>query len=183
MKKLYILLFCLLIGFPSLAGWEVVEEVDSMTDEMKKFVVVRNDDGHAFILYLGSEKLSIWANFSLSDKSLNQIDSERLIMVRIDKNKPLDVYETKKIGKTFLKALLMIENYYKEDYGSKDFSKNYEWNPKWVNFVIEREDVERIIQGKKLLVRYYLPVGGYKETSFMIEGGEDAIRQVIDIGV
>ena len=177
MKKLHILLFCLLIGFPSLAGWEVVEEVDSMTDEMKKFVVIRNDDGHAFFLYLGSEK-RIWAIFSMSDKSLNQIDSERLMMVRIDKNEPIDI-QWRRETILMVKSLPGVESLKEIVFLAFD----YEWNPKWVSFVIKREDVKRIIQGKKILVRYYLPAGGYKETSFMIEGGEDVIRQVIDIGV
>ena len=177
MKKLYILLFCLLIGFPSLAGWEVAEEVDSMTDEIKKFVVIRNDDGHDFFLYIGPKK-RIWANFSLSDKSLNQIDSKGLMIVRIDKNEPINIQKRR--------ADVLMAKRHPEIPVLKELvflAFDYEWNPKWVNFVIEREDFKTIVQGKKLLVRYYLPAGGYKETSFMIEGGEDAIRQVIDIGV
>ena len=48
----------------------------------------------------------------------------------------------------------------------------YEWKPKWVNFLIwhgkEDEgianDFVQLMEGQKVVFRYYLSIGGYKDT-------------------
>jgi phosphoribosylformylglycinamidine (FGAM) synthase-like amidotransferase family enzyme len=65
----------------------------------------------------------------------------------------------------------------------------YEWEPKWVNFLIwhgnENEsiakDLVHLMKGKRVVFRYYLSTGGHKDTSFTLKGSVSAITSAIGI--
>ena len=158
------------------AQWQYEENVAVMTDETKRRAVVVNEKGHSFSVYRVSEGEHVWANFSISSDSFDQIDSDKPPMLRVDKHAPLDLQEVKKLG-----ALLDSLEHVK--------GSSYQWEPKWVNFLIWHGDVQQglaafliqVMQGEKLTVRYYLPTGGYKDTVFSLVGSAPVIAQALDI--
>ncbi len=155
----------------SLAEWHVDQEIDSMTDETTKTATVKNESGHSFSIYHPSKDGPIWATFALAAGNFDQIDSQKPPVYRVDKNKPFNL------------ALL------KGPMAAKLGLHLYEWEPKWINFQIggwRGEDrlatpLIHLMTGQKILFRYYLSTGGYKETSFTLAGAPTSIAEAIGI--
>ena len=92
-------------------------------------------------------------------------------MYRVDRNEPVNLERMKKTHKMGLGI------------------QAYEWEPKWVNFLMwhgkEDEgianDLVQIIQGDTIVFRYYLTTGGSKDTSFTLNGAASAISEAIGI--
>lgn len=168
-NKVIFALFGLVVSVQVLADWKVTERIDAMTDKLKKTAQVTNDQGQSFSVYRADDG-SVWCNFALSDKNFEQIDSEHRPAYRIDKNDLVDLNE----GATMSERLGI---------------HNYEWKPKWVNFLIwhgiENEGLslrlKGMMSGKQLLIRYYVVGGGYKDTSFDLVGAGKAITTALGI--
>ena len=154
----------------AIADWTVNTSVDAMTDEKKKVAIVKNDLGHTFSIYRISKGGAVWGNFSLSDKMFDQVDWKKPPIYRIDKNKPIDLSSMKKLQDTF-------------------GVQAYSWEPKWVNFLIWHgkedegisENIVNLMEGEKVVFRYYLSTGGYKDTTFTLKGAAPAISEAIGI--
>lgn len=171
MKKLLLtLIFCFCIQSVATAEWTVETRIDAMTDEVKKTARVENELGHTFSVYRISEGGAVWGNFALSEGMYDQVDWQKPPLFRIDKNEPIDLADIREIQK-----MVGI--------------KTYEWEPKWVNFQIwhgkEEEGIGKtlvqLMEGETVVFRYYLSTGGYKDTSFSLEGAASAIAEAIGI--
>jgi len=141
-----------------------------MTDETRKSAVVINEDGHSLSIYRHSSG-AVWANFSLSSKSFDQLAPQKPPVFRIDKNEPHDVLLEKRL----------------QEMGSG--VQAFAWEPKWVNFLVwhgkEAEGrskmLNELMQGTSVVFRYYLFTGGYKETTFSLSGAGPAIPEALGI--
>jgi hypothetical protein len=150
---------------PVTAQWQVSREVDSMTDKKIVIANVKNDSGYTLSIYRDDKSGNVFANFKLPEGSLEQISPDKALIYRIDKHEALDLQ--------YLKGLQAIIG-----------GNSYEWQPKWVNFLFATSDskdrsIIQLFQGSNLLVRYYLPSGGYEETSFSLAGARDAITEAV----
>jgi hypothetical protein len=139
--------------------WVVTETKDAMTDEVRRAAVVTNKDGFTFSVYrLGAD---IWANFAIPNSDSAQLDAEKLIVYRVDdwvaKRLTDRVAERPKI----------------------------EVQPKWVNWRIGTHgspDVWLTLRqfpgGRRLVVRFYLFTGGWRDTEFTLTGAREALAYV-----
>lgn len=165
MRVPVILLSLLLTATNSLAAWQVTTNKDSMTDEIKQSATVINEDGHLLSVYRHPNG-SVWVNFSLASRSLDQLAPQQPPLFRIDKNVPQKVYQER-------------------GHGSQIFA----WEPKSVTFIIwhgkevegRSETLNQLMQGTSLVFRYYLFTGGYKETTFSLSGAGPAIAEALGI--
>jgi hypothetical protein len=172
-KMLFVIMLFVFYCYPVFVhgAWEVRIEQDSMTDKTKKSAYVRNSDDHQLTIYRISDGGVVWCNFRLSNNSFDQISSEKLPIYRVDKNEPVDLSGLKGLHNPRLGMNL------------------YEWEPKWINFVLwhgkEKDgwskDLINFMEGQSIVFRYYLPTGGYKETTFSLDGAASSIAKAIDI--
>lgn len=171
MKAVVILFLALSFQSLALAEWKVTERVDAMTDEVKRTAIVKNNEGHSFSIYRISKGGAVWGNFALSERRFDQVDWGNPPMYRVDKNKSVSLEKMKKTQELFPNI------------------QAYEWEPKWVNFLIwhGKEDegiadnLVQIMEGNKIVFRYYLSTGGYKDTFFTLKGSTSAISEAIGI--
>ena len=166
----------LLIYSTAYADWKVITTTDAITDKVEKSAIVKNELGHSFSIYSIEPGGAVWGNFALSEEVIDQIDSKKPPIYRIDKNEPADLSSAKK-RQELQKEIGII------------MSQTYSWNPKWVNFAIWHgnedegiaEKLVEVMEGEKILFRYYLSTGGYKETTFDLKGADKAISEAIGI--
>ena len=171
MKRLLVFIVCLFVHSIATADWRIYERVDAMTDEVKKTAIVRNELVHTFSIYRLSEGGPVWGNFALSEGMCDQVDWEKPPIYRVDKNEPTNLARIKRLQEMGLGI------------------QTYEWKPKWVNFLIwhgkEDEgianDLVQLMEGQKVVFRYYLSIGGYKDTSFTLKGAASTISEAIGI--
>ena len=159
----------------TLADWRVGQKVDPITDEVRTIAFVENEQGHTFSVYRIPGAAAVWGNFALSDKKMEQLDDKKPPVFRIDKHKPHDLNDAKRTQEILTRL--------NSDTGT------YEWTPKWVNFLIWHGKPEEgltdklieLMEGQKLIVRYYLFTGGYKDTAFTLKGSAPAIADAAGI--
>jgi hypothetical protein len=171
MRGLLVFMIGLSIHAVALADWRIDERIDTMTDEVKKTAFVKNEYGHKFSIYRISKDGTVWGNFALSDGTFDQVDWEKTPIYRVDKNEPTNLARMKQT----------------QDMGLGIHA--YEWEPKWVNFLLwhgkEDEgianDLVQLMEGEKVAFRYYLSTGGYKDTTFSLKGAATAISGAIGI--
>lgn len=155
----------------SLAAWQVTTIKDSMTDETRRTAVVVNENGHSLSVYRQPSG-TVWANFSLASKSVDQLTLQKPPVFRIDKNEPNDVVDQKR-----LQAI------------SASGIQAFAWEPKWINFLVwhgeeahgRSKTLNELMQGTSAVFRYYLFTGGYKETTFSLQGARPAIAEALGI--
>lgn len=152
------------------AAWSYLEKTDSITDEINRTAIVKNSNGDEFAIYMVEDK--VWALFKISNNSMDILSTTNLPVIRIDKQKPID-----------LKQIKSFEDLYKNDTYKRKFVIE---SPKFINFSFWGGSIDRIcgnladlIHGEKLIVRYWLFTGGYKEVIFDITGGSDAILKAV----
>jgi len=166
-----VLVVALTIPATSWADWRVVERIDAMTDEVRKSAIVDNDHGHSFSVYRLSAGGPVWGNFSLSERKFDQVDWEKPPMYRVDRHEPVNLKRMKDMHEMGLGI------------------QAYEWEPKWVNFLIWHgkeeegiaENLVELMEGEKVVFRYYLSTGGYKDTAFPLSGAAAAISTAVGI--
>lgn len=175
MVKSFLLAAAALVIFGTAeAKWEFHEEIDAMTDENKKSAVVLNDSGHKLSIYRIPETGQVWANFQISSQSTDQLDPELPPKLRIDKNEPIDLANTRTTDE-FLRRY--------------EVGAAFDWKPKWVNFLIWHGQYEeglskiliQLMTGENAVVRYYLFTGGYKDTRFSLANAATSISQALMI--
>lgn len=169
--KTTFVIFIILLFNQSLlcAEWEIKREVDSMTDEEEISAVLFNGEGYKLRLYT-LDSGEFFCTFALPADSLEAISHTQAPMYRIDKNEPHD---------------LNLDVKFQEMTGKKTL---YQQEPKWCNFILsikldKVEDIfgglEQFAKGNKIVFRYWLFTGGYKETSFIISGADKVIPEVL----
>ena len=175
--KTIFLLFIILQYNQSLchAKWKIEKEVDSMTDKKTTSAVLFNDEGYKLRLYT-LDSGEFFCAFALPADSLDVLSHSQAPMYRVDKNIQQDLNSLAE----------MQENFIKSDIPAKLYSHE----PKWCNFVlsaVEKKNrdtisgwvLEEFAKGEKIVFRYWLFTGGYKETSFSISGADKAILEVL----
>lgn len=148
-------------------SWSLKVSTDAMTDQERRIAVTSNAQGHSLSVYRVASG-QVWMNFRLSDETLDLISGEKLIDYRIDKHKVISLADFQSLRR----------------YGVI----TAEWEPKWVNFLVwhgkESEgygQIAHMLDGSRLLVRYYLASGGYKDTNFSLIGAGPVIADAIGI--
>lgn len=172
MHRLLFGLGILLMVTTASASWNVETEADAMTDEIKKSAVVVNAQGNSLTIYRHPSG-AVWANFSLSKGSMDQLSPQKPPVFRVDKNEPQDVAKEKRLQEMGVGI------------------QAYAWEPKWVNFLIwhgkesegRSKTLDQLMQGKTIVFRYYLFTGGYRETEFSLDGAGTVIASALGIGV
>lgn len=149
------------------AEWQFEQFVDSMTDEQISIARVTSEDNHHIQIYSPSNSRSVWMTFSVDDASFDQIDPEKLIILRADSH---DAFK--------LDGHKLIEEISNDDM--------LEWDPQNVDVKVLADDAQRPVKsgflfdlatGERLRVRFYLASGGYEETTFSLEGAGSTIRK------
>jgi len=172
MQRILFGLFLLMQIATAHASWNVETKTDSMTDEIKKTAKIVNAEGHSLSVYRLPSG-AVWANFSLSNQSLDQLSPQKPPAFRVDKNEPHDIADEKRLQEMGV--------------GVQAFA----WEPKWVNFLIwhgkesegRSKTLDQLMQGKSVVFRYHLFTGGYKETTFSLDGAGPAIASALGISV
>lgn len=172
MQRLLLGLFFLTVMSIASASWKVETRTDSMTDQTNKYAYVINEQGHSFSLYRYPNG-TVWANFSLSNGSIDQLSSQKPPLFRVDKNEAHEVSNDKLLQEMGVDI------------------QTYAWEPKWVNFLIwhGKEDegrsktLSQLMHGKTVVFRYHLFNGGYKETTFSLDGAGPAIAKALEISL
>lgn len=148
---------------PSFAGWSVETHKDSMTDKIISTAVCTNSGGYSLKVYR-VDGGAVMLTFRLPDNSFDVLDA-RLPIFRIDKNEPEDSEELSK---------LVPENFQRE--------------PKWASWVIfhgegapNRGTLRDLMDGTRMVLRYFLFTGGFKETSFSLVGAKRTIASAIGV--
>ncbi len=173
-KTTFVIFIILLLNQSLLcAEWEIKREVDSMTDEEKISAVLFNGEGYKLKLYT-LDSGEFFCTFSLPADSLDVLSHSQSPIYRVDKNEPCDLNLQAKWQKKLNE--MGIE------------TKMYQQEPKWCNFNLSRkldkvEDIggalEEFAKGERIVFRYWLFTGGYKETSFIISGADKVISEVL----
>jgi len=154
----------------SAVGWRVERKIDSMTDKELKSAYVENEDGHSLKVWQ-KEDGEVWATFRLADRS-GDVFGDTLPLMRIDKNEPDD-----------LESLVRLERLLAELHQPSEPRVVRE--PKWLHFLLAASDVSpttpttnlfQWMHGQRMVVRYYLFTGGFKETTFTLAGAKAAIE-------
>ena len=172
MRALLLLLLLVATRASAQNTWRVVTDTDALTDKVKRSATVVNAGGNTLSVYRGPGDAA-WVLFSLSPSSLDLLSPRRAPIYRIDKNEPKDLEPNRRLTEQGLGVDL------------------YQWEPKWVNFRIwhGREDegrgvdLQEMMAGRSIVFRYALPTGGYKETTFSLEGAGPVIAEALGISV
>lgn len=156
-KVLFIALIYISTAVSAFGQWSVVSSVDAMTDEKKLSATTKNEAGYRMQIYRIKNNGPVWINFEIPTNTTDMFASKPL-MYRIDKNKPYTVDLTNSLAKFGI--------------------VNSEWNPKWVNFLVwhgkessgSSPILSELMQGKKLVFRYGVATGGFKDVEFDLVG-------------
>ncbi len=167
---LAVLIAGLLLPLVAGAGdWKLRVTTDAMTDQERRMAAATNADGHRLSVYR-IKSGEVWMNFSVSDRSLDLISPDKLISYRIDKREPTHLQEHTRMARLGIVT--------------------YEWEPKWVNFLLwhgkeneGRGEIQHLMDGSSMLVRYYLSTGGYKDAIFSLDGAGPVIADALGIKV
>ncbi len=156
-----------LVVFAAVGHWVVTEYRDSVTDEVGHGAVVTNEDGFTFSVYtLGAD---IWGSFTIPPSDAAQLDGEKLIVYRVDDYPPT----TQEF------------NRFREQETHKHL---IDAQPKWVNWYIGPRGslfVQKMLRqlqgGQRLIVRFYLFTGGWRDTEFALVGAREALAVVAGV--
>ena len=167
-KLLFIVLIYISTAVNAFGQWSVVSTVDNMTDEKKISAISKNEAGYRMQVYRIKNNGPVWINLEIPSSTTDMFATKPL-MYRIDKNKPHTVDLTNSLAKFGIVSS--------------------EWNPKWVNFLVWHGNeksgsspiLSELMQGNKLLFRYGMATGGFKDVEFDLVGAEEAIKNAINI--
>jgi hypothetical protein len=169
------LLLALLLAATPVFGqgvWRLTAETDAMTDKVKRSASTVNSQGHELSVYRGPNNAA-WVLFSLGKSSFDTLSPKQGPMYRVDKLQPHDLDTDRRMTGRGLGLDL------------------YRWEPRWINFSIwhgkEAEGrsvkLKELMSGQTAVFRYYLGTGGYKETSFSLEGAGPVIAEALGISL
>ncbi len=155
-----LLAFTAALSAASASAWEVLSHVDAITDAEVRRARVENAEGHTLTVFRQPSG-DVEAIFRLSGRTPDQLSSRQLPIARVDKHQPIDITALRGKG---LAA----------------------WEPKWVHFVIGRREspdkasiLRTMMDGQRIVVRYFLFTGGYRDTVFSLQGAREAIASAI----
>lgn len=161
-----------LVLFTTTAGaWTLQESVDAMTDKVTRRIVATASDGSTLTLLRKSDK-SVWGYIKLT--GTNQFMVNERLMMRIDKDKPLEYNEdfqkmTAKVGKPL---------------------QLWEWNPSLIGFRIWHGVpaqgcgvVKRLMESSSVLVRYHPNQSLTRDIEFSTESNRNLIGVALGLDI
>ncbi|MBV2092201.1 MAG: hypothetical protein KUF72_15080 [Candidatus Thiodiazotropha sp. (ex Ctena orbiculata)] len=172
MRGFFSLLFLLFISLVAPADWIIEKNSNSSpTNTLDEMAIVKNGLGDSFSLYRISDSGEVWANFTISKDFTDPADWNTPPMLRIDSNKPISLSRQKD-----LQVMGVAVDAYK-------------WRQDQLEFLIwhgkESEGLSdtmvQIMEGKELVVRYYLSRGRYRESSFPLTEAKTTITSALAI--
>lgn len=151
--------------------WSISEITDAMTDVVTRIAETVNADGHQFKIWRASDG-RVWAGFRLSETSAHVLGTT-LPMYRVDKLEAEQVKDLGAIGPPGTQAIL---------------GEMVNAAPRWVHWVVFHGEgpansgtLRNIMDGEKLVVRYFPAGGGYLETEFLLSGAALSVAEAIGI--
>ncbi len=127
--------------------------------EVRVSAMTINEDGASLSVYKVRDG-SVWANFTLPRSSTDVLASNRYPLYRVDKRAPRDLDRERTLPRLV-----------------RDYAPAAVREPKWINFRLwigstpaRSEELIEMMEGSTVVFRYYLFTGGYKETSFALNG-------------
>lgn len=152
-----------------IADWEYVERHDAMTDELLRRARTRNSAGFELRIFRVTSG-AIHALFRVPDSSTEVLDATRYPMYRIDQHDATDLERFRLVAELLDEPPVFAE-------------------PKWVQFLLwhgsdpypESGTLHNLIHGQRILFRYYLFTGGYKETAFSLDGSHEAVVRALEL--
>jgi len=166
-------LFLAFLSSSYAAGWSVKSEVDLMTNERMRQAQTVNASGHSLQVYRlndGAKAIS----FRLSEQSPD-VFGDKAPMMRVDKMKPFD-----------FELIVDLDRMKRVTFNRSSIVVTYRAEPKWFSAVVymgknipARGPIHDLVTGKNVVVRYSLSTGEYKETSFSLDGANEAITEAI----
>jgi hypothetical protein len=167
--KLHFVAMFLATGVASAADWSLKQSTDAMTDAVRKEAFVTNTEGDKFTIIRRNDG-SVWGYFQLA--GLNQFSVGERLMLRVDKNKPVEFNEdfeklTRQLGRPI---------------------EAWEWNPGLIGFRLwhGKSDegcglVHQLYNGSQLIIRYHPNSSTERDVVFPLGGNHDAIAKAIDL--
>ncbi|MCG7973885.1 MAG: hypothetical protein JAZ16_02345 [Candidatus Thiodiazotropha taylori] len=171
MKRFFSLLPLLIISFVSPADWKVDKINNNTSKTADSIAIVNNGQGDSFSLYRISNKGEVWARFKLYGDFTDAADWNTPPMLRIDNNKPISLSRQKD-----LQVMGVGVDAYKGQQGQVEFLI---WHGKESEGL--SDSLAQIMDGNKLIVRYFLSSGGHKESTFPLTDAETAISRALKI--
>lgn len=145
------------------ADWTVEKRVDSMTDREIRLAVSTNAEGFLLQFYRNTDN-SVWATFRLPDTGSDVLGSDAPVY-RVDKHPPTTIGPQSPL-----------------------LPSSFEVKPKWLNWLVfhgdgpaNRGTLRDIMEGTRVIFRYFLFTGGYKETSFSLVGAKAVIADALGV--
>lgn len=156
------------------AEWEIIKNVDSLTDEETKNAELYNDEGYTLGLCMiqinvGKIKDMMACNIFLPTYPHDTISpTAEAPIYRVDKNKAHDLNDCR-----------VFEEDFKKTFGYS--VKVYIQGSNYFSFLFTHPNqAQEFAKGKKLLFRYWLSKNSsYKETTFFISGADKAISEIL----
>lgn len=153
----------------TIGSWQYVERVDAMTDEVLRFAQTRNAEGFELRIFR-VESGKVHGLFRVPNASADILSSERWPMYRVDQHEAVDLERSRSIAGLLDEPPVIHE-------------------PKWIQFLIwhgsdsypDSGTLSRLMHGERLVVRYHLFTGGYKETVFSLAGAHDVIVRALEL--
>ncbi|MEW8323407.1 MAG: hypothetical protein AB2606_12260 [Candidatus Thiodiazotropha taylori] len=171
MRRFFSLLPLLIISFVSGADWKVDKNFNDSSKTADSIAIVNNGQGDSFSLYRISNRSEVWTRFKLHGDFTDPADWNTPPMLRIDNNKPINLSRQKD-----LQVMGVGVDAYKGQQGQIDFLI---WHGKESEGL--SESLAQIMGGNKLIVRYYLSSGSYKESTFPLTDAETTISSALKI--
>lgn len=161
------------IAIPAFAGdWELKSKSDAMTDAVTKEATVTSPDGDKFTILRRADG-SAWGYVQLGGSGLFGIDET--LMVRVDKNKPVEFND--KFEKLAVKLKMPSMNI-------------WEWNPNLIGFRIwhGKQDegcglIKQLFDGQQVIVRYHPNQSTLRDITFPLTGNNQALSDALGIDV
>ncbi|MCG8016994.1 MAG: hypothetical protein JAY97_12325 [Candidatus Thiodiazotropha sp. 'RUGA'] len=171
MRRFFSLLPLLIISFVSPADWKVEKNRNDSSKTADSIAIIENGQGDSFSLYRISNRGEVWARFKLHGDFTDTADWNTPPMLRIDNNKPISLSRQKD-----LQVMGVGVDAYKGQQGQIEFLI---WHGKESEGL--SEFLAQIMGGNKLIVRYYLSSGSYKESTFPLTDAETTISSALKI--
>ena len=152
-------------------AWTLQESVDAMSDKASRQVLVTAPDGSTFTLLRKTDG-SVWGYLKITGS--NQFMVNERLMMRIDKDKPIEFNEDldqlmAKLGNPL---------------------SSWEWNPSLIGFRMWHGNsskgcglIKRLMESSTLVVRYHPNKSLIRDIQFNTEANRDLIGKALDLDV
>ncbi|MET0001343.1 MAG: hypothetical protein ABW125_18260 [Candidatus Thiodiazotropha lotti] len=171
MRRFFSFLPLLIVSSITPADWKVDKNSTGPSKTSDNTAMVKNGRGDSFSLYRISRSGEVWAKFKPSEDFSDPVDWNTPPTLRIDNKKPINL--SRQIDLQIMGVGVDA----------------YKWQQQQVEFLIWHgkeneglsETLVQIMDGNKLVVRYYLSSGRNKESSFPLTDAQTTISRALKI--